>query len=141
MEKPTLKQTVAKAAKSLYRMLPMILGLVLLISLAQAVIPKTFYSIIFQGNIFLDPFVGSVVGSISAGSPVVSYITGGELLKQGISLIAVTAFLVAWVTVGLVQLPVEASLLGKKFAIVRNLVAFVFSIIVAIITVLILGFL
>ena len=61
------------------------------------------------------------------------------MLKQGISLLAVTAFLVAWVTVGLVQLPAEAMLLGKKFAIIRNITSFVFAIIVAVITVMIMG--
>jgi len=60
------------------------------------------------------------------------------LLKQGISLLAVTAFLVAWVTVGLVQLPAEVMMLGKKFAIIRNITAFIFAIIVAIITIVIL---
>lgn len=57
------------------------------------------------------------------------------MLNHGVSLIAVTSFIVAWVTVGFIQFPAEAMLLGKKFAIVRNVVAFVFSIIVALITV------
>jgi hypothetical protein len=69
----------------------------------------------------------------------VSYIIGGELLKQGISLIAVTAFIVAWVTVGFIQLPAESMILGKKFAFVRNILSFIFAIIVALITVVILG--
>ena len=64
-----------------------------------------------------------------------SYVLGGELFKQGVSLVAVTAFLVAWVTVGLVQLPAESMILGKRFAITRNITAFILSIIVAIITV------
>jgi len=139
MRKITLD--VMKAAKSLYNMLPIIFGTVLLISLAQALIPTSFYPMIFQGDVISDSLIGGVLGSISAGSPVISYITGGELLEQGISLVAVTAFIVAWVTVGFVQLPAEAALLGKKFALIRNLIAFLFSIIVAMLTVLILGML
>jgi len=61
------------------------------------------------------------------------------MLKQGVGLIAVTAFLVSWVTVGLIQFPAESTILGKKFAILRNISAFILSIIVAIITILILG--
>jgi len=80
-----------------------------------------------------------MIGSISAGTPIVSYILGGEMLKQGISLIAVTAFLVTWVTVGFIQIPAESIILGKRFAIWRNLSAFVLSIIVAFATVLILN--
>ena len=69
-----------------------------------------------------------------AGNPVTSYVLGGEFLTQGVGLVAVTAFIVAWVTVGLVQLPAEALLLGKKFAVTRNIVSFFFAIIVALIT-------
>ena len=134
-----LKEAIIKAAKSLWQTLPILIGVILLVSLANVLIPKTFYSTVFRNNIFLDPFVGSFIGSILAGSPITSYIIGGELLKQGISLVAVTAFLVAWVTVGMVQLPAESIMLGKKFAVVRNITAFLFSIIVAIFTVLIVG--
>ena len=134
-----LKEAVIKAAKSLYQTLPILIGVILLVRLANVLIPKTFYLTVFRNNIFLDPFVGSFIGSILAGSPITSYIIGGELLKQGISLVAVTAFLVAWVTVGMVQLPAESIMLGKKFAVVRNITAFLFSIIVAIITTIIVG--
>ena len=58
------------------------------------------------------------------------------MLQQGVSLAAVTAFLVAWVTVGMIQLPAESMILGKKFAILRNVSAFFLSLIVAFITVL-----
>jgi len=136
---PKLKQAVVKAGKALYKSLPVLLSVILLISLINTLVPKSFYTTVFQKNIFLDSFIGSALGSILAGNPVTSYILGGELLNQGISLIAVTAFLVAWVTVGLVQLPAESLLLGKKFAILRNILSFVFAIFVAIITVLIIG--
>ena len=81
------------------------------------------------------------MGSVLAGNPVTSYVLGGELLTQGVNLVAVTAFLVAWVTVGFVQLPAESMMLGKKFAISRNILSFIFSIIVAIITVFLVGIL
>jgi uncharacterized membrane protein YraQ (UPF0718 family) len=50
---------------------------------------------------------------------------------------AVTAFLVAWVTVGIIQLPAESSILGMKFALLRNISAFVLAIVVSIVTILI----
>ena len=139
MTKIELKQALVKSARAIYKSLPILLGVILLISLANAVIPKTVYASFFRGNPIFDSFIGSAIGSILAGTPITSYIIGGELLNQGISLLAVTAFLVAWVTVGLVQLPAESMLLGKKFAIIRNITAFVFAIIVAIITIAILG--
>jgi len=134
-----MKKAIIKAGKGLLKSFPMILGTILLISLISALIPKSFYTNVFSKNIILDSFIGSLVGSISAGNPITSYIFGGELLAQGISLLAVTAFLVAWVTVGLIQLPAESTILGKKFALLRNIISFVLAIIVAIIIILILG--
>lgn len=139
MQKASFKQAVFKSAKALWQALPILAGIMLLVSLANTLIPKHAYTYLFFKNSLLDSFIGSAVGSVLAGSPITSYIIGGELLAQGISMTAVTAFIVAWVTVGIVQLPSEAMLLGKKFAITRNICAFVFSIIVAIITTAITG--
>jgi len=44
------------------------------------------------------------------------------------------------VTVGVIQLPAEASILGKRFALTRNILSFIFAILVAIATVITLRF-
>ncbi len=130
-----MKKAIVKSARGLWNALPMIIGTIMLISLLFVLVPKSLYTKIFSGNVFSDPLIGSTVGSISAGNPVTSYILGGELLRQGTSLISVTAFLIAWVTVGIVQLPAESAILGKRFALLRNATSFILSIITAIVTV------
>lgn len=135
MDIKRLKQSIKKAAMSLWSTSPYLVGTVFLVSLIIKSIPSSFYLKIFTNNIILDPIVGSMLGSVSAGNPIISYILGGEFLKNGISLLAVTAFLVSWVTVGIVQLPAESKILGSKFAILRNITAFLSAMIVAIITV------
>jgi uncharacterized membrane protein YraQ (UPF0718 family) len=134
MEKNNLKESIVKAGKGLWNTFPIILGTILFISLIITLIPKSFYVSLFGGNLITDSLIGSLIGSVSAGSPITSYIIGGELLEQGIGIIAVTAFLVAWVTVGIVQLPAESIILGRKFAILRNLTSFIFAIVIAILT-------
>ncbi|RLE08411.1 hypothetical protein DRJ00_06360 [Candidatus Aerophobetes bacterium] len=136
-----LKSAMIKSARSIFNSLPILVGAILLIGLASTLMPKSYYAALFSKNILLDSIIGSGLGSVLAGNPITSYVLGGEFLKQGISLVAVTSFLVAWVTVGLVQLPAEALLLGRKFAILRNILSFLLSIIVAIITVFIVGLL
>ena len=136
-----LKSAVIKSARSIFNSLPILVGAILLIGLASTLMPKSYYAALFSKNILLDSIIGSGLGSVLAGNPITSYVLGGEFLKQGISLVAVTSFLVAWVTVGLVQLPAEALLLGRRFAILRNILSFLLSIIVAIITVFIVGLL
>ncbi len=133
-----LKSALTKSARAISNSLPVLAGVVLLVGLTHTLIPKFLY---FSKNVILDSIIGSGLGSVLAGNPLTSYVLGGELVKQGVSLVAVTSFLVAWVTVGLVQLPAEAIMLGKKFAILRNIFSFAFSIIVAITTVFILGLL
>jgi len=133
-----LKESFKKAGRSLYNSSPILFGVILLIGLINVAVPKSIYGKIFSKNIVIDLFLGSFIGSILAGNPTTSYILGGEFLKQGVSLLAVTSFLVAWVTVGIVQLPAESVLLGKRFAIWRNITAFFLSIVVAIITVMLL---
>ena len=134
-----IKKALIDSIKPLYRALPIMIGVILLISMASILIPKTAFAALFRNNLILDPIVAAFLGSILAGNPVTSYILGGEFISLGISLVAVTAFIVSWVTVGLIQLPAEIMMLGKKFSITRNILSFIFSIIVAIITVLILG--
>ena len=137
--KKSLKESAKKSTRVLWRSTPILVGVVLLVSLANTLIPKSAYSAVFSKIAVLDSFIGSALGSILAGNPVTSYVLGGEMLSQGVSLVAVTAFLVAWVTVGIVQLPAEAMLLGRKFALTRNITAFLLAIIVAIATVAIMG--
>jgi len=129
------KSSTKKSAKSLWNAFPLIVGTILLVSLITTIIPKSFYLKIFSKSTFLDSFIGSLIGSISAGNPIVSYVLAGELLNEGISLGAVTAFLVSWVTVGIIQLPAESAILGKRFTFLRNITSFILSIIVAVITV------
>lgn len=128
------KQSVINTLQVFKSFMPMMIGLLLLINLLNVGF-SDYYNDIFTGNPLLDPLIGTVAGSISFGIPVTSYIVGGELLKDGVSLLAVTAFVMAWTTVGLAMLPLEAAFFGKRFAIVRNSVNFLFSIIIAITTI------
>ncbi len=128
-----------RTVRSFAKTLPTLFGTILLVSLLVTIVPPSIYKQIFTGNPFIDPLVGAVAGSISAGNPVNSYIIAGELLKNGVSLLAVTAFIVSWVTVGIIQMPAEAEIFGRRFAILRNLTAFILALIVAWITVVLVG--
>ncbi|OYT26562.1 MAG: hypothetical protein B6U97_03590 [Candidatus Altiarchaeales archaeon ex4484_96] len=128
-----------KTAKAIYNMLPILLGVMMLISLFLNLIPIKLFTMLFTQNELTDPIIGALFGSVAIGNPLTSYIIGGELLNQGISLNAITAFIIAWVTVGVLQIPAESIYLGKKYAIYRNLLAFISSIIMALLTVASLG--
>ena len=134
-------QKAFRQTAGLFRtVIPMLCGILLLISLLHQYL-SGHYRQWFTGNYILDPLIGAVAGSISFGIPITSYVAGGELLSAGVSLLAVTAFIMAWTTVGLVMVPLEASELGLRFTIIRNALNFVFALLVAMATVFILGIL
>ena len=131
----TIHIALKRTGRALVQALPILAGVLTLVSLAVANIPKTWYAQLFT-NTPLDPVIGAAAGSVAAGNPLTSYIIGGELLRRGVSLLAVIAFLMTWVTIGLVQLPAEAMFLGRRFAVARNLTAFVLAIVIAMLSVL-----
>ncbi|MBD3156762.1 hypothetical protein GF369_02940 [Candidatus Peregrinibacteria bacterium] len=140
MNHTLLQQSGKKTLNAIKRSISILIGVVLLIAFVINAIPKDFYHHVFTGNNVANAFIGASIGSISAGNPINSYVIGGELLQQNISLFAVTAFILSWVTVGIIQLPAESMMLGKKFALYRNSISFITSIIIALITVYLLHF-
>jgi len=139
VDKGALVHATRSSAKQFINLLPILVGVVLLTGLFNAFVSKDFLASIFSGNMALDTLWGACFGSIFAGNPINSYIIGGELLKYGISLFAVTALIITWVTVGLVQLPAEIAALGRRFALLRNGLSFILSMPIAVITVVILN--
>jgi len=139
VDKEKLKKAFGKATKGILNALPMLIGVVLVVGLFKSFVTKEMLSSVFTGAMISDTFIGALIGSISAGNPITSYIIGGELLKEGVSLFAVTAFIVTWVTVGMIQFPAEAKFFGKKFATLRNGISFILALILSIIVVFLLG--
>ena len=133
------KSPFLRALKGLINVLPLLMGIILLIGLIESFLSFQELSFLFQNNFFLDTLIGNVMGSLFAGNALNSYIIGYRLLEAGVSIYAVTAFLIAWVTVGLVQIPAESIILGKQFALYRNIFSFFLSFFVALLTGLTLG--
>lgn len=118
---------------------PILVGVLLLVALVNTAVPPNAFSRVFTGIGVVDALIGAAVGGVAAGNPLTSYVIGGELLDTGVSLFAVIAFVVSWVTIGLLQLPAERLMLGRRFAVVRNMVSFVLAVIIAGATVLTVG--
>jgi uncharacterized membrane protein YraQ (UPF0718 family) len=133
----TVKESFSTIIQILKMAVPMIFGILMLISFLNPIFQE-YYPRVFTGNYFLDPILGALAGSIAFGIPITSYIAGGELLDKGVSLLAVTAFILSWTTVGVMMLPLEAKFLGRRFAFLRNGLNFINSIVIAIIVAVIL---
>jgi len=133
-ERPAFSKVLRKSALSFLAMAPLLLGIIGLVGLFQVMVTPQMLASLFQGNALIDTFIGTLSGSLAAGNPIVSYIMGGELLEQGISLYAVTAFILSWVTLGFIQLPAEVEVFGGRFTLCRNMLSFLFTMLIAALT-------
>jgi len=138
---PRLKKTLAATFKTLCAMMPMLFAVIGLVGLFQTVVSPQMLRSLFSGTALQDTFIGTLVGGVSVGQPFFSYIIGGEMLDQGISLYAISAFILSWVTLGILQLPLEWSIFGGRFTITRNLLSFIFALLIACATTFTLGIL
>ena len=130
-QKPTFLQVLGKSGRSFLAMTPLLLGVMGLVGLFQVLVTPEMLASLFQDSPLLDTVIGTLSGAISAGNPIVSYLIGGELVEQGISLYAVSAFILSWVTLGLIQLPAEVEVFGGRFTLYRNILSLVFTMLIA----------
>lgn len=114
-----------KASKVIINNSPIILGVLLLSSL----ISSLKIGLKTTGIKLLDAVIGALIGGLAIGNPTNSYIIAGESIKLGVSIAAITAFLISWVVVGITTIPLEAKFLGKRFALYRNIISLTMSII------------
>jgi len=138
-QKPGFLKVLQKSSLSFFAISPLLLGVIGLVGLFQVLVTPKMLATLFQGNPLIDTLIGTLTGAAAAGNPVVSYLIGGELLEQGISLYAISAFILSWVTLGFIQLPAEISVFGSRFTLYRNVIAFFFTIVIAVLTTLSLG--
>ena len=134
-----LKTALVNTFKTLTMVMPMLLSVIGLMGLFEALVTPEMIQSVFKGSVLSDTLIGTGVGAISVGQPFLSYAIGGELLDDGVSLYAVTAFILSFVTLGLIQLPLEWSLFGTRFTVLRNVLSFIFALLISIATVSILG--
>lgn len=134
-----LTHACRQALTQIGSMLPVITGVVFLIGLLTTFIPQRILSGFFSGSTLQGIFKSALAGSLFTGSPANSYIIGKKLLDQGLGTGVVTALICTWVTVGIVQLPAESAALGKRFAIARNFLCFLLSMVIALVMVGVMG--
>lgn len=120
-----------RAVRQFLGMFPLLIGVILLVGLFQAFLPKQALTAVFSRDPFWDTLWGACAGSVLAGNPVNSYVIGQTLLDMEVGWCGVTALMLSWVGVGLVQMPAEIGALGTRFAVTRNVAAFVLILLAA----------
>jgi hypothetical protein len=75
----------------------------------------------------------AVVGSVTLIPGFLAFPMAALLLKNGAGSMQIGAFVSTLMMVGVITLPVEIKYLGRKVAFLRNLLAFAFSFLVALV--------
>lgn len=122
------KMALKKAWKSLENILPQFLSILLLIGMALAVLsPEIISNLLGKQSGFLGFFLASIIGSITLIPGFIAFPLVAALLKNGAGYGQIAVFVSTLMMVGFVTLPLEMKTFGKKAAIIRNVAAFVFS--------------
>lgn len=122
-----LRAAFKQTFKTFFMISPMLLAVIGLIGLFKTFVTPEMLHTLFNGSALHDMLMGVGLGGVSVGQPFLSYIIGGELLDEGASFYGVTAFILAFVTLGVVQLPMEFGVFGFRFALLRNLMSLLFA--------------
>lgn len=115
------RDAIKAGAASLLSLLPLLVAIFALVGLFQEFFPpELIESVMGQENRLVSLLVGGLAGAISIGPPLASYPIAGSLLSNGAWPPAVAAFIMSWISVGMVTLPFEASVFSWRFALLRN---------------------
>lgn len=133
-DKKKTKIALKKAWKSFENILPQFLSILIIIGIMLAVLsPETISKLIGQQSGWIGMVISALIGSITLIPGFVAFPLVAALLKNGAGLMQIAVFISTLMMVGFVTLPLEIEYFGKKAAILRNSLAFLFSFIVAII--------
>lgn len=131
-DKQKTKLALKKAWKSLEKILPQLLGIVFLVGIILALFDaQTISTVIGSDSGFLGILISAIVGAVTLIPGFVAFPTAALLLENGAGYMQVAAFVSTLMMVGVATAPVEMKCFGKKLTLIRNIMAFVFSLFVA----------
>lgn len=121
-----------KAWKMFWSILPQFLAILFLIGLLLAVLqPDTIQTIIGSGSGIKGMLLSAVLGSVTIIPALIAFPIASKLLQNGAGIMQIAVFISTLTTVGFATMPIEVKYLGRKATLLRNLMAFVFSFVVA----------
>ncbi len=131
-DKKKTKMALKKAWKAFENILPEFLTVIMFVGVLLAVLnPEVISKIIGSSSGWYGVIIAAMVGAITLIPGFVAFPTAAMLLQNGAGYMQIGAFVSTLMMVGVVTAPVEMKYFGKRLTILRNLLAFVFSFLVA----------
>lgn len=124
--------SLKKAWKMFINVLPQYVAILLLVGLLLAfVTSETIQRTIGTKSGFWGMLIASLLGAITLVPVLVAFPIAAELLKNGAGITQIAIFISTLTMVGFVTLPMEVKYLGKKVAMLRNMLAYLFAFVTA----------
>lgn len=131
-DKKKTKMALKKAWKSFQKILPQFLSIIFFVGLLMGIFsPETISKLLGSSSGALGVVVAAVIGSVTLIPGFVAFPTAAILVENGAGYMQIAAFVSALMMVGVMTYPMEKKFFGKKVSIMRNLMAFAFTFIVA----------
>ena len=133
-DKSKTKIALKKSWKSFENMLPQFITIIIMIGIMLVILDEQVISkFIGEGSGFIGVVMGSLVGSITLIPSFVAFPLASVLVENGAGISQIAAFISTLMMVGIVTIPLEMKYWGKKATFIRNSLAFIFSLVVAMI--------
>ena len=121
-----------KALKSFEGILPQFLVVLLLVAVSMSVLnTETISKYLGEESGLPGVLAASVIGAVTLIPGFVAFPAAAALLRGGAGATQIAAFVSSLMMVGVVTLPVEMKYLGRRAALTRNGLAFLFSLVAA----------
>lgn len=131
-DKKKAMMSLKKAWKSFENILPQMLAMITLVGLVVAIFsPDTISKVIGGSSGWWGVVVAAILGSATLMPAFVAFPLAAILHENGAGFMQLSAFVSTLTMVGVITFPLESKFFGKKFAIIRNGLAFVFAFLVA----------
>jgi uncharacterized membrane protein YraQ (UPF0718 family) len=128
------KAALMKAWKAFENILPQLLTIFLVIGFALAIFPpETIRRLIGSESGLWGVLAAAVIGSVTLIPGFVAFPLAAALLKSGAGYMQLAAFISTLMMVGVITIPIERKTFGMKATLTRNVAAFVFSFLVAVV--------
>ena len=128
------RQALKKGWKSFENILPQFLSILVLIGIMLAVLDReTITWLLGAESGAAGMAVAALVGSVTLIPGFIAFPLAASLLSSGAGYGQTAMFLTTLMMVGLVTLPLETTFFGRRLAVMRNALAFVYAVISSVI--------
>ncbi|GAB6171791.1 permease [Paradesulfitobacterium aromaticivorans] len=132
------KKALKIAWNSFVRIMPMMLGVIGLIGIMLTLMSPETIGLVFNNKSWWSTSLAALIGSITLIPAFIAFPLAASLLREGAGVMPIAAFVTTLTMVGIITAPMEISIFGHRYTLLRNALSFATAIVIAYIMALIL---